>query len=610
MAISKTYIPSEFTYDTNKIEEVLSKLQLKLVDNPGQDFTENFDSVAGHTYDANSEIVDGRWKQKDKRISGAKFAANYNIDINGNWGDGILTGTSGNGASAISGKLDLSGSINKYIDYDANLNADMQQEGGIVFDWYPQYSGAGSFQYLISICESIGVANNRIRIYHQSTLLFISIADQAGGTIVSSAESLSPIADTKYEIALIWDITNGDTKLYINRVQLGSTHTETGIRSSSIGLVRLGKDLNLNGNADFKIDNLIFFSTKSAAENYINGSEIISDYIYLESYDTLPEMEYTGAGTLVLLTALTYLKQGDIKIALQKDRSGMWDYWDGAQWATGDGTKDYMSTIEDFVANISTLVVLGSTIGQFKLYLPDSNTQGYIDYLTASLTAQIYPIDPPSILFLDSITHEGLEEFLDEVEKVTGDFIEYILSKDGIEMYYDGSAWVESDGEYPQCNTSEEIRANKDSFTSSGLDMGIKAFLVSNDGITTPVLNSLSVGYNYWGGDIPAPSTRLLKGIVKDEEGNPIEGAIISFRLSESKVVYNNQTLLFPTGQVTDEVTDEDGYWEKELIETENMSNETRWLITYEYSNIKVGYKINIPYATDESEIDISTLIE
>ena len=84
--------PADYTYDSNKIEIEAGIAKLKL-QNSLQSFEENFADDTGFVYDSDlAEFVGGKLQQKDKRQTDATFYASYNNDINGNWGDGILTG--------------------------------------------------------------------------------------------------------------------------------------------------------------------------------------------------------------------------------------------------------------------------------------------------------------------------------------------------------------------------------------------------------------------------------------------------------------------------------------------------------------------------------------
>ena len=93
----------DFTFDAAKIEFAAGKAKLRLVNNPGQIFAQNFASDVGFTYDAaKAEFTGGLVRQKDQRPANATFGATYTSSVNASWGGGVLTGTAFGGA-AISG---------------------------------------------------------------------------------------------------------------------------------------------------------------------------------------------------------------------------------------------------------------------------------------------------------------------------------------------------------------------------------------------------------------------------------------------------------------------------------------------------------------------------
>ena len=120
---------SNYTFDNTKIELDAGKAKLKLQQDD-VDFTEDFADDTDFTYDSDlAEFTGGLVRQKDQRPANATFGASYTNNINGNWGNGILTGTAYNGAGVSNGKLDLTGGGVKYVDYDAAENYQAIMEG-------------------------------------------------------------------------------------------------------------------------------------------------------------------------------------------------------------------------------------------------------------------------------------------------------------------------------------------------------------------------------------------------------------------------------------------------------------------------------------------------
>ena len=558
--------PANYTYDSDKIEITGGKAKLKL-QHAELPFTEDFADDTGFIYNSDlAEFIGGQVQQKS--IIEAICGANFNTDINlEDWSGGVVTGTAYNGAGITSGKLDLSGSVNKYIDFDALNNADMQQTGCIRFKWTPKYSGAGSFQYLFTIVQAAGNANNRIRMYHQSTLLFYVISDSVGGSIVSVAETFSPVADTEYEIELNFDITTGATRLFVDGVQLGSTQTGTGTRSSNIGLLRLGKDLNGNGNADFLIDDLIIFDSVQHTSNYTKGYSV-PDYKYSETNIILPEMEHVGDGSILDFISFATTESGSPRYLLQIGRSGDYLYWDGAAWSVSDESYNQANDETTFDTNCTSLDVDGEKYGQFMLIFPDSNIQSSVSELTATLNVNNgYPTDNPIIEPGSSQLLDALDNFV-VVKTITGsDLIKYVLKKGSSYYYHDGSSWVVSDGTYAQSNTEAEIVTNKATFTTSGINFKWVAFLHSDDGSTYPEIDTITVDYSFF--EQPESiRTCVVWGYNYNPDGTP-STETFEIRLNTDGIKYKSESVVrYESLTVT---PDSNGYWEQDLIETVNM---------------------------------------
>ena len=200
---------------------------------------------------------------KDLRPPEAIFFANYKNNINGTWGEGVLTGTPTGGASVSGGKLDLAHNDLRYVDYDAVLNADSQQKGTIIFELIPNYTGKPlTDQVFFSICKAGGDSTNLIQLYHNSGdgYVHILVKDETNTTIINTYLILfQPVAGNTYEFKLYYDFTAGNTylamKWVIGNLSYNSAIiTNTLIRSSDIGLLRIGSSVIASTTSNFKID--------------------------------------------------------------------------------------------------------------------------------------------------------------------------------------------------------------------------------------------------------------------------------------------------------------------------------------------------------------------
>lgn len=596
MSATQTYpftASDNYTYDTNKVEIITGKAQLKLLDLVAQQFNQPFDSDTNFVYDSDlAEFTGGKVQQKDQRPADATFGANYNADINGNWGDGILTGTATGGATVDGGKLDLSYSDNRYVTYDADLNADSEQVGCIRAKYTPNYSNApASNQYIFYITSGTSTINAVVFYHTTSRGLYIYISDKDNNPVVAtSLKAWNPVADTEYEVELNWDITTGATRLFIDGVQQGATQIGTGIRDSSITVLRVGADNGGAGNPNFKLNDLVIFPTVQHTSDYTPGYTA-SDNIYLTNNVTLPLMDYPGAGTLLSIDSMATTESGTPKYTIQTGQTGDFYYWTGSAWAVSDGTYAQANDITTFAANISSHDALGCLCMQIKVHFANSNTQSYVSDLTTTYTGQIYSTDNEKITPIEDIRIDSLGNLAETVAKTGSDDIKYAISVDGVEKYWNGSSWATSSG-YAQTNSVSEINTNAPALIALGSNIIPIIYLHSEDGSTTPEINNLIVTGDYSADAPTAPVTIPVYGYIYDSEGTALSGVSVA-AMPFGKYGYNRE--IDVSQKLINTTTNADGYWELQLIETTNMPDGAKYIITISGSNYLKRYVVSVP---------------
>ena len=233
-----------------------------------------FTNPLNYTYNIDEiGISGGEQKLKDRRPPDATFYISYASNINANWGDGVLTGIPVGGASVSDGKLDLSYADNRYVDYSAIDNADVQQVGCVRFKYTPNYIGFPSFVtslHLFTIAKDNEDLKNLITVSHLNTgQLNIEIRDSAGTIIIQQdLGAWSPVIGIPYEFELNFDITAGATRLFVEGVQFGATQTFTGTRDSNIGLFRVGSNYVPSRISNFKVEDVLIFSSVQHTTDY------------------------------------------------------------------------------------------------------------------------------------------------------------------------------------------------------------------------------------------------------------------------------------------------------------------------------------------------------
>ncbi len=313
-----------------------------------------FTTPANYTFDSDVIVVSGgKAKLKDQRPADATFHANYNADVNGNWGNGVLTGTAVGGAVVSGGELDLTGGTAKYVDYDIIGNADHAQVGCIRFDFRPNFTGPpAAAKVPFALCK-VGSLNNLLQISILGGNIYFQAYDTTSGQITNSLfGAWSPVAGVSYEFELNWDITSGATRLFIDGVQLGAAITATGTRDNDVDTIRIGNTYNVDKVADFKIDNLIIFDAVQHAADYTPGQSIPAT-IYSTADPSLvcnATFRHEGIDAFTETKAATgndqiqyILKKGTVKY-----------YWSGSAWAVSDGTYGQSNTAATIETNRAT----------------------------------------------------------------------------------------------------------------------------------------------------------------------------------------------------------------------------------------------------------------
>lgn len=574
--------------DANKIEVAGGSGVLKLNDNPGQSFSQDFSSDAGFTYDSVlAEFLAGTLQQIDTRPADSTFYAPYTNDINGAWGDGVLTGSGSGGAAVSGGALDLSFDDTRYVDYDADLNSDSQQVGCIRLRVEPNWSGnPASDQYFVNISENPSTNVNGIAIY-ASTLgrINVRISSSTGSTIVTFFDTWLPTAGTVYEIELNYDITTGETRLFIDGIQAGATGTATGTRSSSINLFRVGSDVFAGQTSNFKVHDILVFDTVQHTTNYTPDWSDIFDTIYVESKIEMPQFAYSGAGSIQAFTNLTTSETNAPR--------QIWNdlYWNGAAWVSSDGSFAQANVVADILANIASFPI--SATLDVDIVFESGSTQMSISQFDATYTGQEYATDNPTLEIAQGFRIEELISFVESVTKSGSDEVKYILKKDSDWYYWSGSAWAVSNETYAQSNTAAEITTNIASFVATAVDFNVRIFLHSDDGSTTPSIENLVITYDFAGDQQDDINVSTVYWYSRKSDGTVCTDEVTA-KLSAFNVRYKDNIFVCQE-EITatpDAVT---GYIELPLIENVNMVDSNGGAVTYlllkggkQFANISV----------------------
>jgi hypothetical protein len=590
---------TNYTFDSNKIEVTGGVAQLKPINNGAQSFIQPFTSDTGFTYDATkTEFSGGLLQQVSQQPTNSLSWATYTTDINLNYGGGTLTGTATGGASIVGNKLDLTGDTVQYVDYDADLNADSQGVGAIKIKITPDYTGApandGNF---FTITKNAGDADNLITLIHKTATgnLDLQINNTAGVTIINVTLGVwSPTSGTEYEFELNFDVTTGETRLFIDGIQFGATQVGTGARSAVINLLRIGSDVNGVNEADFKVADFIYFSTVQHTANYTPGYTL-SDTLYVEDLVVLPSFTYPGVGVLQSFTTFTTTQTGAIRFNINGQ------YWNGLVWVASDDSYAQMNSPTDINAAIINLI--GTDSVTLKLRTTDTNTLQDIDILTLGYIGQIYPTDNPTIEPITTFSAEGFDCFTTALTETDNDTITFTRKISGIEYYWTGLAWETSSG-YSQSNTTVQMHTSG-AFT--GGDVSIVIYLHSSDGSITPSIDDLMIVYDSFTPPDELPSICSVTGYILDSNNQLLtDGTVTANPVIEGFITDKNWLVNLTPIQTS---MDSTGRFELELV----RSSEFRNTIKYNFTIIPTSsaikpvryYNITIPNSATADFNDI-----
>lgn len=541
---------SDYTLDAG-LEITGGKVQSKLMDNPGQEFEQDFASSSGFTFDpTKAEFVGGKVQQKDQRPANATFGATYTADINGNWGGGVLTGTAIGGAGVSGGKLDLAYNDLRRVDYAALGNADAQQVGCIRFKITPNYTGSpGSERWFFAISKASGDWKNAIALRHTTSgpYLRLHMYDSAGVLIVEHLCGVwSPTAGQEYEFELNWDLATGATRFFINGVQSGTTFTGTGTRDSNIGLLRIGNGVVPGLLSNFKIDDLIVFDQVQHTSNYTLG-DTIPENIYATNVVQLPQFSYSGIGEIQSFDDFTATETNSPRWILNGQ------YWNGTAWMASSSTWGTASPAATVLANIATLPA--SDTLDISAVFNDGAVLMDVDNLIVEYTGQIYSITEQKIYPNTIFRTDQLEAYL----MTASNNVRIIFKKSSINYYWTGAAWAVSDGTWAQSNTAAQlVTVVLNAFPGGTADVK-PVWLLKSDGTIQEYITDVIISYSF-AGPVPTLETCTIWDYHYNLDGTPKEGILISANLLDTAELPTQGATL---GVLKQEVyTGSDGYWE------------------------------------------------
>ena len=500
MTTSKTLTfnnPDDWVFDADKIIIANGEAKLRLQDYANQTFTEDFSSDVGFTYDnTKAEFNAGKIEQKSQAPANSTSWATYTSSIDLNSGGGTLTGTGVGSPTITNNKLDLTGNTLKYVKYDSTNNEPGSQVGAVKFKLTTNYSGHPAVDQFFFTSANESSIVGRMCVRQSSDKLILSVRDDANNE-TDVRGTFNPVSGTTYEIEANWDLTNGETNLFINGIKTGTTGTMTGTRASK-NTIFIGTDHAKVSPSDFYIEDLVMYDAVQHTSNYTPGYTL-AEYLYLETFVESPTYSSAGSddATLQSIDDFTVIDTAGTMYCFGS-ALGFFYWWDGATWALSDKTYAQSNTAEDLLAYLIYFPFPNGT-NEFKVgvVFPDSvSSQNNCDTIDIEYTSQIYPTNNPTIRPVSSVNASQLFSF-STTKTVTGSaLVKHIIYTSGTNRYVTGGSAADSNGTYAESSLDSEIDSDAENIVEARGALYPTTFLHSDDGKTSPIISEIRYSYN------------------------------------------------------------------------------------------------------------------
>ena len=312
-----------------------------------------FDNASNYLFDTSKiKVENGEASLKSLVKSSETCFCNFDsLAVKRSRDSGSLVVTPFGGAN-VSGKwLDLAHNDRRYVSIDANLNADSQQVGCIRSKYRPNYNSAPADEIgILAISTSLSSLNNLLYLRHRGAGdLRLHIRD-SGGVLVSETVLLywNPILNQVYEIEINYDFTNGETRIFIDGLQVGPVITTICARSADIGLLRFGSSYDGIRDSNFSITDIQIFDTIQHTANFaseIPRSEPTTYVIDNPTIITSPQA----------MDALEGFECDIEKAGLDEVKNTIFSKWFDSIWKDSDGTYAESNTELETETNKATL---------------------------------------------------------------------------------------------------------------------------------------------------------------------------------------------------------------------------------------------------------------
>lgn len=496
-------------YTPSDIAKIEADTNAKLKSLTGDTHNFPFTTPSNYTYDSGKvDVTGGNAQLKGVPYNAETTAyASYDSDIDLDIAGSTATGTAVGGASITGGKLNLTGGGVRYVSYTGVGNITSLQSGCIRFKYTPDYSGTPPAWYTMVELQHVDGSNyNEIYISHTSiNQLYIQIRGSGAGIIGNYMGVWSVTSGVEYEIELNWDITAGETRLFVDGTQFGTTKTNTGT-ITQLNFFKVGSNFNATEKMDAYINDFTIFDTVQHTANYTPGES----YYQLDNPTIVPNTGFVFNVALSTFTETATKPTGTAtKHQLSIDGGTTWKWWSGSAWVTITGGQTdtwYYTNESNSATDINTNIGSIGTSGTIKTrsYLNTTDEQEtpllsniYISENTAYSTDDNLYIDTKDASQIDPTTINSWLAATITNTLPTNTDIRVLFSTDNRVSWltWSVSGWTAptSATDRTDATSITDAQTNIASLPLGSGTLDVRLFLYTSDNSVTPDVSNINI---------------------------------------------------------------------------------------------------------------------
>lgn len=414
----------------------------------------------------------------------------------------------------------------------------------------------------------------RVTLYNSSGTIVIPAATTIGGTIAA-------VLNQEYEMAAVLDSAAGTVRVFVDGTLHGTLTPGAWTRGGTALRYYMGATPSVYNNAQTLFRNPIWYGAALWTSSYTPGYSIVST-IYPDASATGLGFTYTGVGSLQAYTAFSATVANAPRFTVDSK------YWNGSAWVASAGSYAQANSAADIITNIGSLAP-DDAATPINVYFQAQNNQGSVSALSVTYTGQQY-FGSGKVTPIQEQNAQAMSSFAISGGVIPGSTsLKFVINVDSTPKYWNGSAWVTSDLSDLQSNDAATINTNIASLSLSTNSMVVPVVLFFTSATqSTPEIASMTFGFDF-GGIVADPTKCIVWGYYKDIEGNPVEGATVTFSLVRTSKVYKEAaSAIIEKSKVV--LTDVNGYFAANLIRSSQYEVTTQ---TYRITIIKEADELN-----------------